>query len=48
MSHSYDPQILGAISQNLVTELTWCLGFMHPLVYNVKPFRIMVSLRDLF
>jgi hypothetical protein len=49
MSHSYDPQILGGTSQNLVTQLTWCLGFVYRLVYNVvKPFRIMVSLGDMF
>jgi hypothetical protein len=49
MFHSEDPQTLGATSQNLVTQLTWCLGFMHPLLYTVvKPFRVMVSLRDPF
>ena len=30
MFHGEDPQTLVAPSQNLVTQLTWCLGFMHP------------------
>ena len=28
--HTDDPQILGITIQNLVTHMTWCLGFVHP------------------
>jgi len=28
--HTEDPQILGAPVQNLVTQVTWHLGFLYP------------------
>jgi hypothetical protein len=35
-SHAKDPQTLGTIVQNIVTTVTWCLGFEH-LWPNVRP-----------
>jgi hypothetical protein len=32
MFHMEDPQILGATLENLVSTVTWCVGFVHPCV----------------